>query len=150
MNIREAGATVLLLHHSNKDGKDYQGSNNIRNSIDCMYRLTKRPSKADEINFLLEVQKERAGIKDSSFCVKLDSLKLEKSDLLIATMNEYEIEFVQKAQKLLSVKPLNKTDLLEGIGYKKDDKHARECLEKFEDKLWIAKREGKSYIYSLK
>lgn len=51
-NLREAGATVIILHHSNKDGKNYQGSNHIRNSLDIMYHLLKRPSKENELNFL--------------------------------------------------------------------------------------------------
>jgi len=151
MNMREAGATIIILHHSNKDGKNYQGSNNIRNSIDCMYRLNKRPSGDDEINFLLDVQKERAGINDCAFCVKTESLELREMDFDIACMNEYELEFVDKVKKSLSMRKdgLNKTELLEATGHKKDDKTARDTLDKFTDKFWKAKKQGNRYIYSL-
>jgi archaellum biogenesis ATPase FlaH len=151
MNIREAGATIVLLHHSNKDGRNYQGSNNIRNSIDCMYRLDKRPSQENEINFLLEVQKERAGIKDRAFCVKTKELSLQEMDFDIACMNEYELEFVEKVKKALTLykEGLNKTELLENTGHKKDDKTARDTLDKFTDKFWKSKKAGNKYVYSL-
>ena len=151
MNMREAGATIVVLHHSNKDGKNYQGSNNIRNSIDCMYKLNKRPSSDDEINFLLEVKKERAGISNRAFCVKTKSLELKEMDFDIACMSEYELEFVDKVKKSLSMRKdgLNKTELLEATGHKKDDKTARDTLDKFTDKFWKAKKRGRSYVYTI-
>ncbi len=44
---------------------------------------------------------------------------------------------------------LNKTELLEATGHKKDDKTARDTLDKFTDKFWKAKKQGNRYIYSL-
>ena len=41
-DIREAGGTILILGHSNKDGRNYQGSNAIRNSLDNMYQQEAR------------------------------------------------------------------------------------------------------------
>ncbi|MEY4505254.1 MAG: hypothetical protein RL154_1551 [Pseudomonadota bacterium] len=150
MAMREAGATIVLLSHSNKDGKNYQGSNNLRNSLDCMYRLTKRPSSQYEINFLLEAQKERAGIKDSAFCVKTTTLTLHDMDVAVASMNEYELNFTEKAKSSLNIyERLNKTQLLEACGYAKDDKTARDTLDKFDGKLWVAKKSCNRYEYSL-
>ncbi|WP_201341740.1 hypothetical protein [Abyssogena phaseoliformis symbiont] len=62
MNLREAGATVVVPHHSNKDGKNYQGSNNIRNSVDNMYQLSKLPSEDGRLHLHLQVKKERCAI----------------------------------------------------------------------------------------
>ena len=149
-NLREAGATVIILHHSNKDGKNYQGSNHIRNSLDVMYHLLKRPSKENELNFLLEVAKERAGVKDSGFCVKTLNLELNELDVEVARMSEYELNFTTLAQKILAGGEANKTELLNAMNYEKDDRTARDCLDKFDGKLWFSRKMGKSVIYSCK
>ncbi|ANE35691.1 ATPase, AAA family [Campylobacter iguaniorum] len=115
-NMREAGATILLLHHSNKDGKNYQGVNTIRNAIDCMYQLSKRPSSNDELNFLLEVKKERAGIKDRAYSVKLPNFELENMGETTARMSELEISFVTKAKKVLASTSIMQMQLLAELG----------------------------------
>lgn len=150
-NMREAGATIIVLHHANKDGKNYQGSACIRNAIDCMYKLSQRPAGDNELNFFLEVQKERAAIVDNSFSLQVDSLNLDNLDKDIAMMNEYEFNFTNKAIKALRENErLNKTDFLSTLGYEKDDKTARECLDKFDGKLWFSFKAGKNIIYSCK
>lgn len=147
-NLREAGATIIILHHSNKDGKNYQGSNHIRNSIDSMYHLIRRPSSENELNFLFEVQKERAGIKDTAFSINLTNLELNELDVSVARMNEYELNFTTNAIKILSTADMNKTELLNALGYEKDDKTARDCLDKFDGSLWFSNKVGKAIIYS--
>ncbi|WP_162165805.1 hypothetical protein [Campylobacter fetus] len=147
-NMREAGATILLLHHSNKDGKNYQGVNTIRNAIDCMYQLSKRPSSNDKLNFLLEVKKERAGIKDRAYSVKLGSFELKDMDETTARMSELEISFVTKAKKVLASTSIIQMQLLAELGYEKDDKTARDILDKFDGKFWSSQKQGKFKIYS--
>lgn len=71
MDLREAGATILVLSHSNKDGRNYQGSNNIVNSLDNMYQLNKIEAPAGCINYLLLTKKERADIVDTAFSLNL-------------------------------------------------------------------------------
>lgn len=147
-NMREAGATIIVLHHSNKDGKNYQGSTCIKNAIDCMYKLNQKPSVVGELNFFLEVVKERAAIVNSAFCVKIESLELSRLDEEIACMNEYEFDFTAKAIEILKEKILSKTELLNALGYEKDDKTARACLDKFDNKLWYSSKKGKNILYS--
>jgi archaellum biogenesis ATPase FlaH len=149
MNIRDAGGTIVLLHHANKDGKNYQGSNNIRNSIDCMYQLKKHHSNDGEINISLNIIKERAGIKDIGFCLDIAKLEMRELELMIAYMSEYEENFVSEAKRALSQKPLNKTQLLQALGHKKDDNTARDTLDKFEGTFWESKKQGNSYVYQL-
>ncbi|MGG7074559.1 AAA family ATPase, partial [Campylobacter sp. 9BO] len=146
-NMREAGATIIL-HHSNKDGKNYQGSTCIKNAIDCMYKLYQKPSRDGELNFFLEVAKERAAIVDSGFCVEISSLNLRELDLSVAEMSEYEFTFTNAALKVLDNKELSKTELLNALGHEKDDKTARECLDKFDGVLWQSVKRGKSIMYS--
>ncbi len=73
MNMREAGATIVALHHSNKDGKNYEGSNNIRNSVDNIFQLRKVASslKHNTLDLVLHVRKDRASIKETA--VRIDA-----------------------------------------------------------------------------
>ncbi|MBR8463638.1 AAA family ATPase [Campylobacter sp. faydin G-24] len=148
-NMREAGATIIVLHHANKDGKNYQGSTCIRNAIDCMYKLSQKPANIGELNFVLEVAKERAAIVDSAFNLKIDTLELNSLEKSVANMSEYEFSFTTKATAILKESDrLSKTEFLNALGYEKDDKTARECLDKFDGRLWFSNKVGKTIFYS--
>ena len=150
MNLREAGATVIVLHHSNKDGKNYQGSNHIRNSIDNMYQLSRVETVAGAVGCLLTVKKERSSITDMAFSVSVDGFALQPMDLEQAKMSEGEAEFVNSVVEVLAEQPnLNKTALLDAIGKEKDDKAARALLDKFDGKHWVSSRNGKAFNYCL-
>ena len=154
MNIREAGATILILGHANKDGKNYQGSNNIKNSIDCMYALKKTFSDERNIEFLLTVQKERAGIENCAWHVDttVGSFTLSKKEYKRAAMSEYDKEFTTKVIEALTKHPdgLNKTELLEYVGHKKDDRTARDALDRYDDDLWNGTKVSNVITYTLK
>jgi len=152
MTIREAGMTIIVLGHENKDGVNYQGSNNILNSVDGMFRLVKQPSPWGTLSYTLEAKKDRAGIRDCAFEVDADTLGFKEVDYAVACMSSYELEFVEKIKKALAsnAEPLNKTKLLELAGHAKDDKTAREALDKFTNTLWVAEKKGNRYFYKLK
>jgi uncharacterized protein (DUF849 family) len=150
MNLREAGATVIVLHHSNKDGKNYQGSNHIRNSIDNMYQLSRVETVVGAVGCLLTVKKERSSITDMAFSVSVDGFALQPMDLEQAKMSEGEAEFVNSVVEVLTEQPnINKTALLDAIGKEKDDKAARALLDKFDGKHWVSSRNGKAFNYCL-
>ena len=132
MNMRDAGATVLVLHHTNKDGKNYQGSNQIRNSTDVMYRLHKKSGLDGTINYFLEVKKERACVVDMGWSLDTETLNLTQSSATIMAMNRYESDFVSKVSIALREKELSLTELLTAIGSSKNDKTSRELLNKFD------------------
>ncbi|MGE4501960.1 MAG: AAA family ATPase [Thiomicrospira sp.] len=151
MNLREAGATVLIISHANKDGRNYQGSNNIRNSIDNMYRLTKVESPSRCImRFMLNVEKERVQIGDAAFELDTADLTLSPIDLSIVQMSAEDKAFVNEVKVILTKQPgINKTDLLAELGYNKDDKTARNRLDQYEDLFWVCEKQGKAYTYRL-
>jgi len=152
MDIREAGATILFIAHSNKDGKKYEGSNNLKNSSDAMFKEFLITKVDDEsITIGLTPEKERRGIKKCDFVISIKTLEMKEADPIYSRMSEYEKEFVAKGREVLSSNPagLNKTQFLEFLGYKKDDTTARDTLDKFTDKFWKAKKEKNRFIYSL-
>ena len=148
--IREAGGTIIGLHHSNKDGKNYQGSNNLRNSIDNMYKLIKIDAPSDQIRWILEVEKERVGITDQALAVKVNDLSMMTLDITTARLTDAEQVFITKIKVALTETPgLNKTELLETAGYTKDDKTARDRLDQFETIYWQSTKVKNAFTYHL-
>lgn len=149
MNIREAGATIVVLHHSNKDGRNYQGSNNIRNSVDNMFRL-KKLELSTGIGTLLSAVKERCAIDDKAFDICPNTLLLTERDLLEAKSTEEDLEFIDLVKAALTVAPgLNKTAVLEAAGASKDDKTARARLDKYDGVYWNSKKNHTRIVYQL-
>ncbi|EEF78387.1 AAA family ATPase [Methylophaga thiooxydans] len=148
--IRDAGATIIVLHHSTKNGSNYQGSNNLRNSVDNMYRLIKADSPEGEIRWLLEVKKERAAIANIALRIEVADLFLTELDLDEVTLNDEERAFIDKVKTVLKEQgSLNKTKLLDACGHKKDDKTARDRLDRFDRIHWQSEKIKGAYTYSL-
>ncbi|GAB5378988.1 MAG: hypothetical protein Alis3KO_00770 [Aliiglaciecola sp.] len=149
MDIREAGGTILILHHSNKDGKNYQGSNNIRNTVDNMYQLQKR-EMSQQVGVILSVKKERASISDKAYEIDPDTLMLTACDLIEAQSSEQDLDFVSEIKTVLTSQPnLNKSELLKHAGYAKDDKTARSRLDKYDGIYWHSTKNHTTIRYNL-
>ncbi|AXH14357.1 hypothetical protein CP985_05695 [Malaciobacter mytili LMG 24559] len=152
MDIREAGMTVVGIAHSNKDGKNYEGSNNIKNSLDVMFKQTLLKSVMGEyIVVNLDPKKERSGVRACDWKINTNTLEMTKADAVTSRMDSQETEFVNNVKALLAKHPkgLNKTDVLEGIGTRKDNKTAINLLKKFEGEFYKMEQDGKKHIYSL-
>lgn len=148
-DVREAGATVLIIHHSNKDGKNYQGSNNIRNSVDNMYQL-KKLNSVSGVSSLLEVKKERAPITDKAFNISPETLLFEEMDIQTARLSDEDASFIDSVRSAITIKPgINKTELLEECGFTKDDKTARSKLDEFDGQHWKSRKHSNKYTYEL-
>jgi len=158
MNLREAGATIVILHHSNKDGKNYQGSNNIRNSVDNMYQIIKlekandsgSQSKSDCLRLHLKVKKERANIHDSALQINVRTLAISAIDKDVATLSPAQEAFMQSVMAKLKDGEANKTQLLLAAGKSKDDKTARHWLNEFDGKYWQSCKKSGVFTYQLK
>lgn len=152
MDMREAGATILFIAHSNKDGKNYEGSNNLKNSADAMFKVS-FINKIQDVSLTvgLKAEKERSGIKNCDFTICIKTLLLTEADPTLSRMSEYEKEFTSKAKESLNKNPqgLNKTQFLQAIGYKKDDVTARDTLEKFTGIFWKAQKDKNKIIYTI-
>lgn len=153
MDIREAGATILFIAHSNKDGRNYEGSNNLKNSSDAMFKL-RQLHKVEKVSITvgLTCEKERVGTRDCEWLIDTNTLELKRADPIYSKMSEYEDEFVRKGREALGKNPegLGQSELLSCIGYEKTDKTARDTLEKFEDLFWKKEKINKQrFSYTL-
>jgi archaellum biogenesis ATPase FlaH len=137
-DVRDAGGTVLLIHHSTKSGKVIDGSADFTKSSDNVYELKQKAKIGEVLHFTLRIEYDRDDIKHCGFSVNTQTLELEELDPDLSQMSEYEEEFVNEVKKVLEKNPkgLNKSQILEMLGYERTDVTARATLEKFIDKYW--------------
>jgi len=151
--LRNAGATIILLHHTNKTNGEYKGSSIFRSASDNVFSLTSEVINDNEDNILLESKNARFGkIRHSAF-----HLRKYSWDITLINYDDYCLpyhkrEFIRDIR--LSLKkakaPLTQTKLLESINKQKDDKHSRELLNEFAGRYWEFIEKGKSKLYTLK
>jgi hypothetical protein len=153
MRIRDAGATVIIMHHATKSGSTISGVNVFINSPDNVYEMIQKAREDNMLHFMLNVTHSRNLVKDIGVSVNTRNLELTKLAEVYATMSEYEENFVRKAKELLNKNNdgLGQTELLNQIGYEKTDKTARDTLDKFTDKFWskYQEKKGKPITYTL-
>jgi archaellum biogenesis ATPase FlaH len=146
-NLRDAGATIILVHHTTKNNAGYDGSNNIKNSLDCLFKAKRLPHKESFVAINLQVEKERARVKDCTFAIDTTTLSLERLEL--TKLSKFEEEFIDDMRILLEDSPRNKSTLLEDLGFEKSNKKARSTLKKFENIFYRCKREGRNIVYRM-
>lgn len=145
MNIREAGGSVLALHHSNKDGRNFKGSNQIYNSADCMFEL----ERLEGLNVQLSPKKERVGLKKQALSINPFSLDIKEVDARIVSMSERERVFVKSVKEILGDKELAQSQILLALGYEKDHQWARKTLGEFEGVFWECRVEKNKKLFCL-
>ncbi|MCG3698859.1 helicase RepA family protein [Aliarcobacter butzleri] len=150
-DIRDSGGTVLLIHHATKNGKVIDGSSEFAKSADNVYEFKQKARIGNELQWSLRVENDRDAISDCGFAVDTTTLDLKDIDPVFSNMSEYEESFVNKAIEVLKKNPdgLNKKELLETLGFEKDDKTANDTINKFNAKFWECKQEKKGKPYNI-
>ena len=147
-DLREAGATVIYLHHTTKDTHDsetpiFKGSTSFLDSVDCAFALSSKRNE-NRLNFQLHVSKDRLSVEDCAFELDTTTMTLQSENIKIANMTEYEAEFVNTVKIHLDFwgdDGVKQSQLLKKIGKSSDDKTARKYLQKFNGEFWeIQKR----------
>ena len=156
-DLREAGATVIYLHHTTKDsdGTLYKGSTAFIDSVDIAYALSSKRTD-NRLNYQLTVRKDRLSVESCAFELNTETMILESENIQIAVMSEHEAEFAKKVQALLTFcgdTGIKQSDLLANVGKSSDDKTARKYLHKFANEMWrVEKRateNNATYYFSL-
>lgn len=150
-DIRDAGGTVILIHHSTKSGKVIDGSADFTKSADNVFELKQKAKYKNMLHYILKVEYDRDDIKHCGFSVQTETLELQELDADLSQMSEYEEEFIKLAIGALEKNPkgLNKTQMIEATGHQKTDNTARDTLDRFTDKFWKLEKEKGKYIYTL-
>lgn len=140
--IRDAGATIVFLHHSRRssEGNEYKGSSSFIDSIDVAYGLTKSDTATGSAAFALTVEKDRIPVENSGFELNIETMELTSGNYLVASMDEDEAEFVSSIQAVLddNTNGVKQGDLLKAIDKSPDDKTSRSLLKKYDGTMWIS------------
>ena len=145
--IRDAGATIIFLHHSKKNDErnQYKGSSSFIDSIDVAYGLNKTELAQGMISFALTIEKDRIPVENTGFELNIESFELIPGNYAIASMNEDETEFVAEVKYVLESRRngIKQGELLDAIGKSSDDKTSRNRLKKFDGTMWMSVKDTK-------
>jgi RecA-family ATPase len=151
--LRNKGATLVILHHTNKREQGYKGSSNFRSDCDNVFMLTSEVANSFEDYILLSSESARFGkIRDSAFSLRRETWEIESINYDDVCMPHHVREFIREVRRVLTKeKQLNQTKLLEALG-KPDDKTSKEYLAEYTDRYWLCQDNGrgKAKIYTLK
>ena len=130
--IKRSGITVILIHHTNKDGK-YLGTSNIKNKADFMIHASETNEVADKLHKLC------AGSTRSSKDKKLHEIKqiliAERQEEIVMYINHKKHRSVSKKDSKplriaidpeddnpkWDVKVMDYEEILSGYGYSQED-----------------------------
>ncbi|GEM_PF-6066119 len=152
MDVREAGHTVLILHHLPKkvdDENPFKNNTTVVDAVDVAYRLYKNGNR-----LIFECFKDRVLVR-SEVSFEIDEhLHLKPS---LPPKQEAEITIAETILKLLPPEGRKQGDLLSAVtdylkAHHEDVPHRREkllsILDKYTGKLWeVIKAEKNAKIY---
>ena len=147
--LREAGGTVLLIHHATKSGKVIDGSAEFTKSADNVYEVLQRGKEGRLIQFDLPVYRDRDAIKEMMVSVDTTTLDLIIEDDTFVGIEPQREGFVQEVVDVLAQHPegLAQSALLEACGYRRDDKTKRKLLQEYTGRFWEEKMIRNKKIY---
>jgi len=142
--LREAGATVIYLHHSNKEsnGTAFKGSTNYEDAADSTLVLS---SKKINDKFVITVANDKnrnAAEGSMSFEVDVDSMTLRDVNSSLVAMKDNDRKLAEKFQDILekNKEGMNQTELLEAAGTDSNNRTARDVLTNYIGELWERKK----------
>lgn len=149
--LRNAGATIILLHHSNKNENNYKGSSVFRSACDNMFSLESEVVNSIESNFMFNVESGRFKVRNSAFNLLIEDFTLKLLNYDDVSMPHHVKEFIRDVKMALkkAKEPVNQTKLLEAIGKDKRDKTSCELLSEYSSRYWNFTEKGKSKLYTL-
>lgn len=149
--LRLAGATVIILHHTNKKDPNYKGSTVFKSASDNIYKLTTEYEDTEGKTYKLEVDSARFRVSDCAFALKenYDLETLEWDEVCIPISTQQEI------RSITTVLTQNKNSITQGelltkaLNTNSTNKTATALLEKYDGKYWKSEKQGRSKVYSI-
>lgn len=138
--LREAGATIIFLHHTQKDsnGAMYKGSTSFIDSVDVSFKLESTKTDSNSLDYSLSVFKDRIPVNNASFTLNTDTFNLTRNDYSFNKLDPNEKDLIKKVQETLNTNPdgMNQSQLLTSLNKRVDDKTTIKNLKKFVDIYW--------------
>lgn len=150
--LRNAGATPIILHHTNKKDPSYKGSTVFRSASDNVYALINEYEDESGTTYLLNKDAARFQVKDCAFKLSSDDYELEALDYADVCIPATERVDIRKVVSTLqqNKEPMKQGALLqEALETISSNKTAVAFLDKYDGKHWRSEKQGKFKIYAL-
>ena len=152
--LRESGATIIFLHHTQKDsnGAMYKGSTSFIDSVDVAFKLESIQVDGKTLDYELSVFKDRIPVNKAEFRLDTTTFNLFRNDYAINKLDPKEQNLIPKVQKVLEENPngLNQSQLTNSLSKIGSAKTIIKYLDKFQGTYWIKSngfRKGNAILY---
>jgi hypothetical protein len=143
IDMRDDGATILIIHHTNKSGRNYQGSKELIDGSDNVFFAAAAPVPDGYVGLCLGVEKMRDAIAEQNWRIDTQTLELDALPLSIAQMSESAKETAQSIIKAIPSEGISQRKLCEAIGRDPVDKTVIALLKQYAGALWAVKESQK-------
>jgi len=136
--MREAGATIIFLHHANKEN-GAKGATAFIDSVDVAYQLKSiQLIKHQKISYALTIKKDRIAVSNTGFELDTVNHKLIKGNYEVANLDDEQIALITDVKEVLAEHPegINQKALMKEIGSTQDNRTHRKLLQKLDGALW--------------
>jgi len=149
--LRNAGATIVVLHHTNKQNQAYKGSTVFKSACDNAYSLTNEYQDSEGVVYTLDMDAGRFKIENQAFRLSNSGYELKLMDYNEVKIPYHERLEIRKVTKTLEQNgKMKQGDLLsKALDSDSTNKSATALLDKYTDKYWTWAKEGKFKIYTL-
>lgn len=151
--LRIAGATVIVLHHTNKRDPSYKGSTIFKSASDNMYKLKNEYEDETGKTYILEKDDDaRFRVKDCAFKLSAEDFNMDILDYTEVCIPVHEQLDIRKVTVTLrqNKAPMKQGELLDkALETTSVNKNATAFLNKYEGKHWQSELKGRTKIYSL-
>lgn len=147
--LREAGATIIFLHHANK-ANGVKGATAFIDSVDVAFQLKSiQLIKHQKIAYALEVKKDRIAVTNTGFELDTTTHTLTKGNYDVANLNDEEMELIGTFKEILQENPdgLNQKALLKEAGTTTDNRTHRRLLQRMDGIFWKTYRGDKNALF---
>lgn len=148
--MRDAGGTVIILHHATKNAKKISGDAVYTNTPDNVYELKQTGKLGDIINFSLVVKQARGLVRDAKYSVDTKTLALGEYDPIATGLNDAELKSVASALGVLRATPegMSRRRLIEAMGYPPNDRTGIRLANELDGTKWKSvKKNAKLTLY---
>jgi KaiC/GvpD/RAD55 family RecA-like ATPase len=149
LDMRDDGATVLIIHHTNKSGGNYQGSKELIDGCDNVFYADSLPTPNGYIALSLTAKKMRDPITDQCRRVALGDLGIGDLPSELALMSDGAKELAQALLKAIPIEGISQRALCAAIGKDEKDKVTEALLKQYAGTLWerVEGRRGQATLH---
>ncbi len=153
VRIRDAGGTVIILHHATKNERRISGSQAFINTPDNVYSMKQTGELNGIINYLLTVTHARGLVKDCKWSVDTQTLELMEYDPVSSGMSKEDKQAVEAGILALKNAPegLSMSKMILGMGYSvPSDRNGKRLVRELTGKYWrVDEKSRNNHIYHL-